>query len=81
MTVLLALDQGTSSTRCVAFDAELRELGRGTVPVSCSYPGPGLVEQDPAALVASAVEAIGAALTAGGIGRGDVAALSIANQT
>jgi glycerol kinase len=81
MTVLLALDQGTSSTRCIAFDGGLRELGRGTVPVSCSYPGPGRVEQDPAALVASAVDAIGAALTAGGIDRDDVAALSIANQT
>jgi glycerol kinase len=81
MTVLLALDQGTSSTRCIAFDAELRELGRGTVPVACSFPGPGLVEQDPAALVSSAGEAIDAALAAAGVGAGDVAALSIANQT
>ncbi len=79
--VLLALDQGTSSTRCVAFDAELRELGRGAVPVACSYPAAGHVEQDPARLVASAVEAIALALAAAGVAREDVAALSIANQT
>jgi glycerol kinase len=81
VSIVLALDQGTSSTRCIAFDAGLRELGRGTVPVACSYPGAGLVEQDPAALAASALEAIDGALAASGIGIGEVAALSIASQT
>lgn len=81
MSVLLALDQGTSSTRCIAFDAELCELARGTVPVASSFPRAGLVEQDPAELAASAVRAIDAALAAGGIAGDDVTALSIANQT
>jgi glycerol kinase len=79
--VILALDQGTSSTRCIAFDRELRELGRGSVPVACSYPAAGLVEQDPAALAESAREAIAGALDSGGIVPGDVAGLAIANQT
>jgi glycerol kinase len=79
--IVLALDQGTSSTRCVALDADLRELGRGTVPVACSFPAEGFVEQDPDALVASAVEAIAGALASSGVARGDLAALSIANQT
>ncbi|HEY1479549.1 MAG TPA: FGGY family carbohydrate kinase [Gaiellales bacterium] len=79
--VLLALDQGTSSTRCIAFDRDLRELGRGTVPVACSYPAPGLVEQDPDRLARSAVSAISRALHEAGLGLADVAALSIANQT
>jgi glycerol kinase len=79
--VLLALDQGTSSTRCIAFDDELRELGRGTVPVACSFPGPGLVEQDPERLVRSAVAAISRALGEARLGLGDVSLLSIANQT
>ena len=79
--VVLALDQGTSSTRCIALDAELRELGRGTVPVACSFPAAGLVEQDPDALLASAIEAIGRALASGGITRTDLAVLAIANQT
>jgi glycerol kinase len=79
--VVLALDQGTSSTRCIALDADLRELGRGSVPVACSFPAEGLVEQDPDALVASAIEAIKGALASGGVAHGDLAALSIANQT
>src|SRR3954454_11398051 len=82
MTALvLGLDQGTSSTRCVALDAQLRELGAASVPVASSFPAPGLVEQDPEALAASAERAIGEALAAAGARPGDVAALGIANQT
>ena len=79
--VVLALDQGTSSTRCIAYDEELRERGRGSVPVACSYPAAGLVEQDPGALVESARAAIAAALADGRIAASDVAGLAIANQT
>ena len=75
--IVLGLDQGTSSTRCVALDRELREVGSATVPVACAFPGPGLVEQDPEALAESARAAIAGALG----GRNDVAALGIANQT
>jgi glycerol kinase len=75
MTLVAGLDQGTSSTRCVVLDEELNEVGSASVPVACSFPGPGLVEQDPEALVASAAAAIE------GAGGGDVAALGIANQT
>ena len=74
MTLVAGLDQGTSSTRCVVLDAELREVASASVPVRCSYPAPGHVEQDPEAIVASAREAIAAT----GV-RPDV--LGIANQT
>ena len=79
--LVLGLDQGTSSTRCVALDAELRELGVASVPVASSFPLPGLVEQDPEAIADSAERAISGALAAAGAGAGDVAALGIANQT
>jgi glycerol kinase len=75
--IVLGLDQGTSSTRCIALDRSLREVGSASVPVTCSFPGPGLVEQDPEALAQSARAAIAGALG----GRDDVAALGIANQT
>jgi glycerol kinase len=74
VTLVAGLDQGTSSTRCVVLDAELREVAAASVPVECSFPAPGHVEQDPEAIVASAREAIAAT----GV-RPDV--LGIANQT
>ena len=43
------------------------------MPVACSYPAAGLVEQDPGALVESARTAIAGALADGGIAAGDVA--------
>ena len=77
--VVLGLDQGTSSTRCVALDLELRERGACSVPVACAYPGPGLVEQSPEELAASAERAIAGCLEAAG--GGAVVALGIADQT
>ena len=79
--VILALDQGTSSTRCIAFDRDLHERGRAVVPVTCAFPGPGLVEQDPSELARSAEDALTGALADGGLAWSDVAAVSIANQT
>jgi glycerol kinase len=79
--LVLGLDQGTSSTRCVALDDELRERGVASVAVASSFPGPGLVEQDAEAIAASAERVIAGALAEAGAGPGDVAALGITNQT
>jgi glycerol kinase len=77
--LVLGLDQGTSSTRCVALDASLREHGACSVALACSYPGPGLVEQSPEEIASSAEQAIAGCLEAAG--GGEVIALGIANQT
>jgi glycerol kinase len=79
--LVLGLDQGTSSTRCVVLDAGLCERGAASVAVACSFPGPGLVEQDPEAIARSAQDAIEGALADAGARPCDVAALGIANQT
>ncbi|MGH2870388.1 MAG: FGGY family carbohydrate kinase [Solirubrobacteraceae bacterium] len=79
--LVLGLDQGTSSTRCLALDHELIERGAATVKVGTSFPGPGLVEQDPRELAASMSSAIAGALAAAGAASADVVALGIANQT
>jgi glycerol kinase len=79
--LVLGLDQGTSSTRCVALDDALCELGSSSVAVASSFPRAGLVEQDPEAIAASAERAIAGALAAAGARPRDVAALGIANQT
>jgi glycerol kinase len=79
--LILGLDQGTSSTRCLALDRGLAVRGLGSVAVRSSFPGPGLVEQDPEELSASAAAAIGEALRGAGAHAGDVVAVGIANQT
>jgi glycerol kinase len=79
--LILGLDQGTSSTRCVVLDRSLVEHGSAAVPVAAAFPGPGLVEQDAGALLDSARGAVAEALAAAGAAREDVAAVGIANQT
>jgi glycerol kinase len=74
--VILGVDQGTSSTRCVAVTEDLRAVAAAGVPVACSFPAPGHVEQDPEDLAASVLEAIERARATD-----EVIALGIANQT
>jgi glycerol kinase len=79
--LVLALDQGTSSTRCLAVGPGLEVLGSAQVPVAVSHPGPGRVEQDAEEILASAVAAIRGALAGSGRGWEEVGCLSIATQT
>jgi glycerol kinase len=79
--LVLGLDQGTSSARCVVLDADLCERGSASVRVASSFPRAGLVEQDPEAIAESAEGALTGALAAAGAGPRDVAAVGIANQT
>jgi glycerol kinase len=79
--LVLGLDQGTSSTRCIVLGHDLEQRGAAAVPVRSSFPAPGLVEQDPGELVASAATAINDALAAAAASPSDVLALGIANQT
>jgi glycerol kinase len=79
--LVLGLDQGTSSTRCVVLDGDLRERGSASVAVASSFPSPGFVEQDPEAIAESAERVIAGALADAGAGPRDVAALGVANQT
>ena len=44
--ILLALDQGTTSTRAIAFDAKGRALATAARPLKQSYPADGWVEHD-----------------------------------
>ena len=76
--VILALDQGSSSTRCVAYDGRLQECGSAARRVSTDRPSPGVVEHDPDELLTGALETITA--VAADVG-GGVAAIGIANQT
>ena len=44
---LLAIDQGTTSTRAVVYDRRLRPVGQGQAEVPPTYPQSGWVEHDP----------------------------------
>ena len=77
-SVILALDQGSSSTRCIAYDARLEQVATAVSRVETSRPGPGMVEHDPDALLAGALAAIAETRAACD---GEVAAIGIANQT
>ncbi|MCD8350390.1 MAG: hypothetical protein LUC93_07255 [Planctomycetaceae bacterium] len=50
---ILAIDQGTSATKCVLIDKKGRIVARGSSPLGESYPAPGWVDQDPEAIWAS----------------------------
>jgi glycerol kinase len=76
--VILALDQGSSSTRCIAYDRALRQRGAAVRRVETRRPAPRIVEHDPDELLAGAREAI--AEVVGEMGSA-VGAVGIACQT
>jgi len=75
-----AIDQGTSSTRCMVFTDEARLVTVAQKEHASHYPRPGWVEQDPSEIWANVVEVVDRALGDVGIGRDEVAGLGITNQ-
>ncbi len=56
--VILAVDQGTSATKAIAFDASGSIVARSRRPVGQRFPCPGWAEQDPEELYQSVVSAV-----------------------
>jgi glycerol kinase len=77
---LLTIDQGTTSTRAVVYDRQLRPVGQGQAEVSPTYPKSGWVEHDPAALVASVGPLVRQALAESGLEANRIAAIGLTNQ-
>ncbi len=77
---IMAIDQGTSSSRAILFDLEGRVLGIGQEPFDMVFPAGGWVEQDPEVLWYTTLAAGHAALAAAGIGADEVDAIGITNQ-
>ncbi|TAM85036.1 MAG: glycerol kinase [Jatrophihabitans sp.] len=78
--VVAALDQGTTSTRCLLFDASARVVASAQVEHAQSFPRPGWVEHDANEIWANAQRVITEALARAGLRAADVAALGITNQ-
>jgi len=80
MTHILALDQGTTSTRAIVFDWALRPVAVAQQEFAQIYPAPGWVEHDPEAIWATVLATLRGALAQAELSAGQIAALGITNQ-
>jgi glycerol kinase len=75
---VLAIDQGTTSTRAIVFDRDGRARATANVPLTQIYPAPGQVEHDPEEIWRSVLQVVRTVL--GEVGANSVAAIGITNQ-
>ncbi|HLQ91360.1 MAG TPA: glycerol kinase GlpK [Xanthobacteraceae bacterium] len=80
MSFLVAIDQGTTSTRAIVFDLALALVASAQQEFKQIYPGPGLVEHDPEEIWATTVSTVRDAMAKAGARAADVVALGITNQ-
>ena len=80
MTYILALDQGTSSSRSIIFKPDGSVLTVAQQEFGQIYPHPGWVEHDPQEIWASQLATARQALQQAGISAAQVASLGITNQ-
>jgi glycerol kinase len=77
---LLALDQGTSSSRSILFDREGNPVAMAQREFRQLFPQPGWVEHDPIEIWTTQLATAREALAQAGVSAADVAAIGIANQ-
>ena len=77
---ILALDQGTTSSRAIVFGAELAIRGLAQREFAQFYPASGWVEHDPEDIWRTTVETARQAIAAAGPAARDIAAVGITNQ-
>src|SRR5829696_23782 len=77
---ILALDQGTTSSRAMVFDELARERSVSRQPTTQLYPQPGWVNQDPAEIWTSTLETARTALGQAGLSGREIAGVGIVNQ-
>ena len=77
---ILAIDQGTTSSRAIVFDGALRQIGAAQQEFPQHFPQSGWVEHDPEDLWRSVLETCRLALKRAGIKARDLAGIGITNQ-
>jgi len=80
MPHIVAIDQGTTSTRAIVFDAALAPVATAQRELRQIYPQPGWVEHDPEEIWSGVVATVRGALAQAGLAARDVAAIGITNQ-
>ena len=77
---IMALDQGTTSSRCILFDRTGRIISKAQKEVKQIYPQPGWVEQDPKEIWSSQYAVLKEAQAARDISSGQISGIGITNQ-
>lgn len=80
MTHILAIDQGTTSSRAIVFDADLKIVSSAQEEFTQHFPNSGWVEHDPGDLWSTAAGTCRAAIEKADLGPDDIAAIGITNQ-
>lgn len=80
MKAVLALDQGTTSSRAILFDSQAKVISMSQDEIQQFYPRPGWVEHDPKEIFSSQCRAAADAFKKSGLRPKDVSAIGIANQ-
>ncbi len=80
MTHILAIDQGTTSSRAIVFDGDIRPIASAQLEFEQHFPQSGWVEHDPADIWVTTVETCSGALARGNLAARDVDAIGITNQ-
>jgi glycerol kinase len=79
-SVIAAIDQGTTSTRCMLFDHDGKVVSVGQKEHQQIFPRAGWVEHDPEEIWTNTREVVGQALGKGNVSSSDIAAVGITNQ-
>jgi len=77
---VLAIDQGTTSTRAIVFDSDYRIRGLGQQEFPQHFPRSGWVEHDPQDLWRTTVETVRQAIAQSGVAASEIAGCGITNQ-
>ena len=80
MKYIAAIDQGTTSTRCLIFEHAGLPVAVAQKEHTQIYPGPGLIEHDPLEILAKTQGVLAEAISLAECVPGDIAAIGITNQ-
>ena len=80
MTHILAIDQGTTSSRAIVFDADMRPVASAQEEFTQHFPASGWVEHEVSDIWETVISTCRAALERAGIAAGDLAGIGITNQ-
>ena len=77
---VLALDQGTTSSRAIVFDKKGSIIAKAQKEFDQIYPAAGWVEHDPMEILFSQFQALTSVFSSSGVKPEDIAAIGITNQ-